>query len=94
MDPQHLALLLITFGAAIVNGALGYGFSSITVPVALRNELWPSRSSSSATLIAGWVSVMVWAEEASANTLERNAVQSIVNRLIEFGSMKPINCSR
>jgi len=35
MDPQHLALLGITFGAAIVNGALGYGFSSITVPIAL-----------------------------------------------------------
>jgi uncharacterized membrane protein YfcA len=35
MDPQHLALLSITFVAAIVNGALGYGFSSITVPLAL-----------------------------------------------------------
>ena len=35
MDPQHLALLGITFVAAIVNGALGYGFSSITVPLAL-----------------------------------------------------------
>jgi uncharacterized membrane protein YfcA len=35
MDTQHLALLAITFGAAIVNGALGYGFSSITVPLAL-----------------------------------------------------------
>src|SRR5688500_534609 len=35
MDPQHLALLGITFCAAIVNGALGYGFSSITVPIAL-----------------------------------------------------------
>ncbi len=35
MDPQHLALLGITFAAAIVNGALGYGFSSITVPIAL-----------------------------------------------------------
>jgi uncharacterized membrane protein YfcA len=30
-----LVLVLLTFGAAIVNGALGYGFSSITVPVAL-----------------------------------------------------------
>jgi uncharacterized membrane protein YfcA len=30
-----VALLLITFGASIVNGALGYGFSSITVPLAL-----------------------------------------------------------
>src|SRR5687768_17768383 len=35
MEPQHLALLGITFAAAIVNGALGYGFSSITVPIAL-----------------------------------------------------------
>jgi uncharacterized membrane protein YfcA len=30
-----LPLVVITFGAAIVNGALGYGFSSITVPLAL-----------------------------------------------------------
>ena len=35
MDPHQLALVVITFGAAIVNGALGYGFSSITVPLAL-----------------------------------------------------------
>jgi len=35
MDSTQLALALITFGAAIVNGALGYGFSSITVPIAL-----------------------------------------------------------
>ena len=34
MSPE-LALVLITFGAAIVNGALGYGFSSLTVPLAL-----------------------------------------------------------
>jgi uncharacterized membrane protein YfcA len=30
-----LPLVAITLGAAIVNGALGYGFSSITVPLAL-----------------------------------------------------------
>lgn len=30
-----VVLVLITFVASIVNGALGYGFSSITVPVAL-----------------------------------------------------------
>ena len=35
VDPQHVALMAITFGAAIVNGALGYGFSSLTVPLAL-----------------------------------------------------------
>jgi uncharacterized membrane protein YfcA len=33
--PYTLPLVLITFGAAFVNGALGYGFSSITVPLAL-----------------------------------------------------------
>jgi uncharacterized protein len=32
---QQIALAAITFAAAIVNGALGYGFSSITVPLAL-----------------------------------------------------------
>ena len=35
MDGQMLALAGITLLAAFVNGALGYGFSSITVPVAL-----------------------------------------------------------
>jgi uncharacterized membrane protein YfcA len=35
MDSYQVALVVITFGAAIVNGALGYGFSSITVPLAL-----------------------------------------------------------
>lgn len=35
MDPHAIALIGITFFAATVNGALGYGFSSLTVPVAL-----------------------------------------------------------
>jgi uncharacterized membrane protein YfcA len=35
MWPHAIALVLVTFGAAVVNGALGYGFSSITVPLAL-----------------------------------------------------------
>jgi uncharacterized membrane protein YfcA len=35
MDSYGIALIIITFGAAVVNGALGYGFSSITVPLAL-----------------------------------------------------------
>lgn len=34
-DLHYLALAAITLLAAVVNGALGYGFSSITVPVAL-----------------------------------------------------------
>lgn len=35
MEPYAILLAVITFGAAIVNGALGYGFSSLTVPLAL-----------------------------------------------------------
>lgn len=35
MDSPDLWLAAITLGAAVVNGALGYGFSSITVPLAL-----------------------------------------------------------
>jgi uncharacterized membrane protein YfcA len=35
MSPEAIGLLVLTFGAAIVNGALGYGFSSLTVPIAL-----------------------------------------------------------
>ena len=35
MPPHALALFVITLLAATINGALGYGFSSITVPLAL-----------------------------------------------------------
>src|SRR5712664_2990776 len=35
MEPGFLALALIMLAAAFVNGAVGYGFSSLTVPVAL-----------------------------------------------------------
>src|SRR3989442_8359737 len=35
MSPHVVALACITLLAATVNGALGYGFSSITVPLAL-----------------------------------------------------------
>ncbi len=35
MEPGFLAIALITLLAAFVNGALGYGFSSLTVPVGL-----------------------------------------------------------
>jgi hypothetical protein len=35
VSPYALPLVAITLGAAVVNGALGYGFSSLTVPLAL-----------------------------------------------------------
>ena len=34
-DPGLITLTAVTLLAAVVNGGLGYGFSSITVPVAL-----------------------------------------------------------
>ena len=46
MDSGSLALIGITLVAAFVNGALGYGFSSLTVPVALR-KVGRMRSTSS-----------------------------------------------
>ena len=33
--PELIGLACVTLGAAVINGALGYGFSSITVPLAL-----------------------------------------------------------
>jgi uncharacterized protein len=35
LDTAVIVLVSITLFAGIVNGALGYGFSSLTVPVAL-----------------------------------------------------------
>src|SRR3954452_8994063 len=35
MEPGIVALVVITLAAAFVNGALGYGFSSLTIPVGL-----------------------------------------------------------
>jgi len=35
IESHTIALVVITLVAAVVNGALGYGFSSITVPIAL-----------------------------------------------------------
>jgi uncharacterized membrane protein YfcA len=35
IESHTIALAVITLFAAVVNGALGYGFSSITVPIAL-----------------------------------------------------------
>src|SRR5919202_5591281 len=35
LDPGVLSLIAITLFAATVNGALGYGFSSLSVPVAV-----------------------------------------------------------
>lgn len=47
LDVELVALVLITLFAAVVNGALGHGFSSITVPIALLlSVFWRKRRAS------------------------------------------------
>ena len=57
MEPGFLALVVITLLAAFVNGALGYGFSSLTVPVGLlffANRVLNPATSTSFGLLGTW----------------------------------------
>ena len=57
VDPlTQLGLFLVALGAAIVNGAIGYGFSSIVTPVAL---LWVTNLVLNPALVAVEVAVNV-----------------------------------
>src|SRR2546430_11093666 len=73
-----LALVVITLLAATVNGALGYGFSSITVPVAL---LFYSNRVLNPALV--WVEValntyVLWVNRASIPHVWRRVVPMIL----------------
>src|SRR5438876_7356859 len=73
-----LVLILITLVAGTVNGALGYGFSSITVPVALL--FYANRVLNPAL---GWVEVVLnayvlWVNRASVPRVWRRVVPMIV----------------
>src|SRR6266508_2251103 len=73
-----LVLILITLLAASVNGALGYGFSSITVPVAL---LFYANRVLNPALV--WVEVVLnayvlWVNRASVPRVWRRVVPMIV----------------
>src|SRR2546425_7303273 len=73
-----LALVVITLLAATVNGALGYGFSSITVPVAL---LFYTNRVLNPALV--WVEVVLntyvlWVNRASIPQVWRRVVPMIV----------------
>src|SRR5882672_6225979 len=73
-----IALILITLLAGTVNGALGYGFSSITVPVAL---LFYTNRVLNPALV--WVEVVlnsyvVWVNRASVPQVWRRVVPMIV----------------
>src|SRR6266513_2796838 len=73
-----LVLILITLVAATVNGALGYGFSSITVPVAL---LFYANRVLNPALV--WVEVVLnayvlWVNRASVPRVWRRVVPMIL----------------
>src|SRR6058998_3233330 len=75
---SSLVLILITLLAATVNGALGYGFSSITVPVAL---LFYANRVLNPALV--WVEVVLnayvlWVNRASVPHVWRRVVPMIV----------------
>src|SRR5437667_4122730 len=78
ITPSSLVLILITLLAATVNGALGYGFSSITVPVAL---LFYANRILNPALV--WVEVVLnayvlWVNRASVPHVWRRVVPMIV----------------
>src|SRR5947208_10088318 len=78
ITPSSLVLVLITLLAATVNGALGYGFSSITVPVAL---LFYANRVLNPALV--WVEVVLnayvlWVNRASVPHVWRRVVPMIV----------------
>src|SRR2546428_10263789 len=78
MTSASLVLIFITLLAATVNGALGYGFSSITVPVALL--LYTNRILNPALV---WVEVrlnayVLWVNRASIPNVWRRVLPMIV----------------
>src|SRR5438093_2492086 len=78
ITPSSLVLVLITLLAATVNGALGYGFSSITVPVAL---LFYANRVLNPALV--WIEVVLnayvlWVNRASVPHVWRRVVPMIV----------------
>src|SRR5438094_3076673 len=78
ITPSSLVLVLITLLAATVNGALGYGFSSITVPVALlfyANRILIPAPVWSAVVLTAYV---LWVNRASVPHVWRRVVPMIV----------------
>jgi len=78
---HQLALAVITFVAALVNGALGYGFSSITLPLALL--LLPNRTLNPALVLLeiplnAWV---LWANRAAMPQVWRRLLPILIGLL-------------
>jgi uncharacterized protein len=78
IDSGQIALFLIALAAATVNGALGYGFSSITVPIALL--FFSNRALSPALVLVelvvnAWV---VWLNRASLAAARKRATPILI----------------
>jgi uncharacterized membrane protein YfcA len=78
---HRLALAVITFVAALVNGALGYGFSSITVPLALL--LLPNRTLNPALVLLEIPlnASVLWANRAAIPQVWRRLLPILIGLL-------------
>ena len=81
MADHQLALAVITFVAALVNGALGYGFSSITVPLAL--FLLPNRTLNPALVLLEIPlnASVLWANRAAIPQVWRRLLPILIGLL-------------
>jgi uncharacterized protein len=81
LSDHHLALAVITFVAALVNGALGYGFSSITVPLALL--LLPNRTLNPALVLLEIPlnASVLWANRAAIPQVWRRLLPMLIGLL-------------
>jgi len=81
LSDQQLALAVITFVAALVNGALGYGFSSITVPLALL--LLPNRTLNPALVLLEIPlnASVLWANRAAIPQVWRRVLPILIGLL-------------
>ena len=83
MSPSVVALFVITLGAAIVNGALGYGFSSITVPLAL---LFLTNRVLNPALVLIEVALNAWVLWVNRAAVNAPALQGVEQRLFDLGN--------
>jgi uncharacterized membrane protein YfcA len=81
LSDHQLALAVITFVAALVNGALGYGFSSITVPLALL--LLPNRTLNPALVLLEIPlnASVLWANRAAIPQVWRRVLPILIGLL-------------
>ena len=81
MPSHHAALAAISFVAAVVNGALGYGFSSITVPLALL--LLPNRTLNPALVLLEIPlnASVLWANRAAIPPMWRRLLPILIGLL-------------